>query len=75
MSLQRHFKKPEPVAFVGARLLTPKQAAVYLCLSIDVMYEMIQNRELPHIKNGRRYTIDRIDLDKWIEKNKEGKAA
>jgi len=39
------------------------------------MYEMIQSRELPHIKNGRRYTIDRLDLDKWIERSKEGKAA
>ena len=75
MSLQGRFKKPEAVVFVGARLLTPKQAATYLCISIDVMYEMIQSRELPHIKNGRRYTIDRLDLDKWIEKNKEGKAA
>jgi len=49
--------------------LTPEQAATYVCRSIDVMYEMIKDREVPHVKNGRRYTIDRIDLDKWIEKN------
>ena len=72
MSLQRRFKKPEPISFVGARLLTPEQAATYICRSIDVMYEMIKNREVPHIKNGRRYTIDRIDLDHFIEKNKVG---
>jgi excisionase family DNA binding protein len=75
VSLQRRFKKPEPISFVGARLLTPEQAATYVCRSIDVMYEMIHSREIPHVKNGRRYTVDRVDLDKWIEKNKEGKAA
>jgi hypothetical protein len=33
---------------------------------------MVRERKIPYVPNGRRYTIDRLDLDNWIEKSKEG---
>jgi excisionase family DNA binding protein len=79
MSLQTRFKKPlmTPCApFSGNRMMSPKAAAAYINVSIDVMYEMIHERKFPYIQKGigKRavYSIDRCDLDIWIEKNKTG---
>ncbi|MGC2890342.1 MAG: helix-turn-helix domain-containing protein, partial [Candidatus Acidiferrum sp.] len=66
------------VPFLGPRLMSPERAAEYIGVSIDIMYEMIRDRKIPHVpkgKNGQQYTIDRCDLDIWIEKNKVGVAA
>ena len=59
----------------GLRLLTPKSAAAYLSMSIDVVRDMIQHRRIPYVQNGRRYLIDRLDLDRYIERVKVGIAA
>jgi excisionase family DNA binding protein len=84
MSLQSRFKKPpQPsvvIQFSGARLFTLKQAADYICHSVDLVRDMVEHGELPHVKKGEgeqrtHYLIDRLDLDKWIEKNKVGVAA
>ncbi len=69
MSLEKRFKKPESVA-VERRLLSPKQAATYLNISVSVVRDMILRRSIPHIRNGRRYLVDRLDLDRWIERRK-----
>jgi len=57
-------------------MMSPKAAAAYINVSIDVMYEMIHERKFPYIQKGigKRavYSIDRCDLDIWIEKNKTG---
>ena len=52
-------------------MMSPERAAEYIAVSIDVMRDMITNGTIPFVKNGRRYTIDRCDLDKWIESRKE----
>ena len=83
MSLQNRFKKnPAPVAvsFSGPRLLTLKQAAEYIGHSVDLVREMVNSRELPHIPKGRgeernHVLVDRLDLDRWVEKKKVGVAA
>jgi excisionase family DNA binding protein len=78
MSLQQRFKKPATVTavpFLGPRMLTPKAAGVYLGVSVDTIYDMIRDHKIPVVpkgKNGQWYTIDRYDLDAWIEKNKVG---
>jgi excisionase family DNA binding protein len=69
MPLQKRFKKPEPIA-IERRLLSPKQAATYLNISITIVRRMILNRTIPYLRNGRRYLVDRIDLDRWIERRK-----
>ncbi len=82
MSLQSRFKKPAVtpcvVPFLGPRMLSPEKAAEYICVSVDIVYEMLRDRKIAYVpkgKNGQQYTIDRCDLDIWIEKNKVGIAA
>jgi excisionase family DNA binding protein len=76
LSIQK-FKKPiaPAVAISGPRLLNPKAAATYLSMSIDVVRDLIKNKQLPYIQNGRRFLLDRINLDRYIEKIKIGVAA
>jgi excisionase family DNA binding protein len=81
VSLQQRFKKPlvSAVPFIGPRLMSPEAAASYIAVSIDVMYEMIHAGKIPFVPKGngkrRLYTIDRCDLDAWIEANKTREAA
>jgi excisionase family DNA binding protein len=84
MSLQARFKKPPILAavvpFTGPRLLTLKQAAEYIGHSVDLVREMVANREIPYIPKGdgekrQHVLIDRLDLDRWVEKKKVGAAA
>jgi excisionase family DNA binding protein len=56
-------------------MLSPESAAEYICASTDTLRDMIKNGEIPFVRNGRRYTIDRCDLDKWIETNKTREVA
>ena len=82
MSLQSRFKKSAAapassavVPFSGPRLLTLKQAADYIGHSVDLVREMVAARELPHVPKGSgkersHVLVDRLDLDKWVEKNK-----
>jgi excisionase family DNA binding protein len=84
MSLQSRYKKPQPktpsaIPFSGPRMMSPEKAAEYIAVSIDIVYEMIQAGKIPVVPkgNGKRklYTIDRCDLDNWIDKNKTTVAA
>jgi excisionase family DNA binding protein len=74
MSLQRRFQFPGAIPFLGPRMMTPTQAARYIAVSIDIMYEMIDARKIPVVLKGngkrRLYTIDRCDLDAWVNQNK-----
>ena len=84
MSLLSRFKKPLQSSVViqlnGPRLLTLKQAAEYIGHSVDLVREMVAKREIPHVpkRHGEQrthYLIDRLDLDRWVEKNKVGTSA
>ncbi len=76
MPIQHRFKKPivssTVIPFVGPRMFSIEKAAEYICVSVDVMRDMVRERKIPYVPNGRRYTLDRLDLDRWIEKTKEG---
>jgi excisionase family DNA binding protein len=78
MALQKRFKKQPtaiPSVISGPRLISAKAAAEYLSMSIDVVRDLIQTRQIPYIPNGRRYLLDRADLDRYVEKMKVGVAA
>jgi len=77
MSLQKRFKKPATpvVAISGPRLLSVKDAATYLGAHLWAIRQMVRNRELPYVQIGRKHLIDKVDLDKFIEKNKIGLVA
>ena len=61
--------RQQPAALIP-RLLTAKQAAEYIGRSEQAVRHLIFQRELPVVLKGRCVRIDRIDLDRWIEKNK-----
>jgi excisionase family DNA binding protein len=83
MSLQARFKKPviaTVIPFSGARLMSPEDAAKYIGHSVDLVYNMIRNGEIPFVKKGNgtkriQYLLDRLDLDKWIDSKKESNVA
>jgi excisionase family DNA binding protein len=76
MPVVRRLLKPDaeiaeqPVVANSPRLLTLKEAAAYFASSVWYIRQMIRNRELPHIRIGRRLLLDRVDLDHYIERNK-----
>jgi excisionase family DNA binding protein len=77
MSLQQRFKNKKPEPDNTRRMMSPKQAADYLGVSVDLIYEKLKSGEIPYVlksagRNRKEYTIDRYDLDKYIEKNKVG---
>jgi len=55
---------------IKPRLLTVKEASVYLGRSIPSIRELIWDGTLPIVRVGRRIHLDLIDLDKWIEAHK-----
>jgi excisionase family DNA binding protein len=84
MSLQKRFKKsvppappayPAPISISGPRMLKMTDAAAYLGAHPNAVREMVRRREIPYVKIGHTYLIDKLDLDRYIEKNKIGVAA
>ena len=55
----------------AARLLTVKKAAAYIGRTEQALQHFIHRREIVVVRKGRRVHLDRNDLDRWIEANKE----
>lgn len=52
------------------RMLTVPQAAAYLSCPVWTVRTLIWNGEIPVIKVGKGYLIDRQDLDLWVDRTK-----
>jgi excisionase family DNA binding protein len=64
-----HAKRPQPAT--AARLLTAAEAGEYIGRTEKAVRHLLDRREIPVVRTGRRVHIDREDLDRWIENNKE----
>jgi excisionase family DNA binding protein len=53
------------------RLLTVKDAAAYIGRTEQALQHLIHKREIVVVRKGRRVHLDRADLHRWIESNKE----
>jgi excisionase family DNA binding protein len=53
-----------------ARLVTLREAAAYLSLSLSTIKKMLVSSELRVVSRGGRRMIDIQDLDLWIERHK-----
>lgn len=53
------------------RLYSIKEASMFLGRSAWSVREMLWAGKLPYIKDGKRIFIDIIDMEKWIEQNKQ----
>jgi len=51
------------------RLITAKEASLYLSLSTDTIYRMAASKKLPYLKIGDRVLFDIKSLDQWVEKH------
>ena len=65
-SLEAHCE-PQANISIAPRLVTIKQAASYCSCSVWAIRDVIWSRELPACKIGKRYLIDRGDLDRFID--------
>jgi excisionase family DNA binding protein len=65
---------PETVAS-GPRLLNISQAAAYLSAHPWAIRQKIREFKIPHVRLGRGYLVDKLDLDAYIAKNKIGVVA
>jgi excisionase family DNA binding protein len=59
--------KHEVPSVVQPRLLTVKEAAVYLASSPWFIRSLVWDRKLPKLKLGNRLVFDRIDLDRFVD--------
>jgi excisionase family DNA binding protein len=60
----------KPPKKLKKRLMTIKEAAIYLGRSVWTIRSLIWAGTLPFIKTGRIYYLDILDLDDFIDKNK-----
>ena len=51
------------------RLITAKEASLYLSLSTETIYRMAASKKLPYLKIGDRVLFDIKSLDQWVEKH------
>ena len=57
-------------SFPNQRLLNVRQAALYLACSVWAVRDLLRRKELPKIKLGKKFLIDRVELDRYIERMK-----
>jgi len=54
---------------IGKRLLTPREVAAFLGLSVDTVYKKARLRELPSVKVGRALRFDVVALERYVEQH------
>ena len=53
-----------------SRLITIKEAASYLAVSVSTLYGWVWQRRIPFIKMGRALRFDRADLEQFVQANR-----
>lgn len=59
---------------IQARLVTIREAARYLSVSVSTLYGWVWQRRIPFVKVGRALRFDLDDLKRFIEGNKHSPA-
>ncbi len=55
------------------RYLSIREMQELLGISKSLAYNLVYRREIPYMKIGiRRYLIDRVDIDEYLQRNKVG---
>lgn len=75
MRLPLEIDKPQPDSATGISgresLLTIREAAKYLAVSVSTLYGWVWQRRIPFVKIGRALRFDPRDLAAFIEANKQ----
>jgi excisionase family DNA binding protein len=53
------------------KLLTIKEASVFLNLAQQTLYGFTSQRKIPFIKKGKKLYFNKVDLEKWLNEDKE----
>lgn len=53
------------------RLLTVRDAARYLAVSVSTLYGWVWQRRIPFVKIGRALRFDVRDLERFVEENRQ----
>jgi len=64
ISAMKGEKKPE-------KLMTLKEVAEYLRLSVHTIYKMAQKGKMPALKAGKKWRFRKEDIDRWLMDNKK----
>ena len=57
----------------GARAMTVREVARYLNVNEKTVYRLVQRRELPGFRVAAAWRFQRVDLDAWIESQKQAR--
>ncbi|KAA3656669.1 MAG: helix-turn-helix domain-containing protein [Calditrichaeota bacterium] len=56
--------------FTETRLMTAKQLSTYLSFPLSTIYLMVEKREIPFKRFGRKsIRFDRKEIDQWIDRH------
>ena len=56
---------------INENLLTIKQAATFLTLSVPTIYGLVQRSEIPVNKRGKRLYFSEVELTDWIKQGRK----
>ena len=51
------------------RFLTIKETSEYLNLSTSLLYKLVERKQVPHTRIGRKILFDRQRLERFIDEN------
>lgn len=54
------------------KLMTIKEVAKYLRLSVHTLYKMAEQKRIPALKAGKQWRFKKEEIDKWL-KNSSGR--
>ena len=54
------------------RFLTLKETAEYMNLSSSLLYKLVETKQIPHIRIGRKILFDRQKFERFIDENSHG---
>jgi len=58
--------KPD-YAQVERTTLTVKEIAIYIGLSVDMIYKLVREKHIPHIRIGSRVMFKKNSIDNWLD--------
>lgn len=67
----KHRPKGEPEAQEAEKVLTVKEAAAFLSLSVPTIYGMISKGELPVMKRSKRCYFSKMDLIAYLKQGRK----
>jgi excisionase family DNA binding protein len=54
---------------VERRFLSVREAGQYLNLSESLIYKLVETKQIPHTRIGRKILFDLTKIEKWLQEN------